>query len=132
MMDKFWSSWQDLANNPSDLSAREAVKSAAVTMIDVFQAVYQQIEEYGLSMNNPLQQKVKQVNDITGQIYALNERIAGVEANPKEKANDTRDQRDQLVRELSELDRRADHRGRPGPRHHHLRRQPAGGPLRGA
>lgn len=102
-MDKFWSSWQDLANNPADLSAREAVKSAAVTMIDVFRAVYQQIEEYGLSMNNPLQQKVKLVNDLTGQIYALNERIAGVEADPKEKANDTRDQRDQIVRKLSQL-----------------------------
>lgn len=100
-LDEFWSSWQDLANNPADLSAREAVKASATTMIDVFQAAYKQIEDYGLSMNNPLSQKAKQVNDLTGQIYALNERIAGVEANPKENANDTRDQRDKLIRDLS-------------------------------
>lgn len=102
-VDKFWSSWQDLANNPGDLSAREAVKAAGVTMIDVFQAVYKQIEDYGLSMNNPLQQKAKLVNDLTGQIYDLNERIAGVEADPSQKANDTRDQRDNLIRQLSVL-----------------------------
>ena len=102
-MDQFWSSWQDLANNPADMSAREAVKASAATMIDVFQAAYKQIEDYGLSMNNPLSQKTKQVNDLTGQIYALNERIAGVEANPTENANDSRDQRDQLVRQLSQL-----------------------------
>ena len=91
-IDGFWSSWQDLANNPADLSAREAVKSSAVTMTDVFHAVYKQIEDYGLSMNNPLAQKAKQVNDLTGQIYDLNERIAAVEASPSQKANDTRDQ----------------------------------------
>lgn len=102
-MDEFWSSWQDLANNPSDLSAREAVKASATTMIDVFRAAYKQIEDYGLTMNNPLAQKVKLVNDLTGQIYELNERIAGVEANPTENANDTRDQRDILVRKLAEL-----------------------------
>lgn len=102
-IDKFWSSWQDLANNPADLSAREAVKAAAVTMTDVFKAVYKQIEDYGLSMNNPLQQLAKQVNDLTGQIYELNERVAGVEATPKENANDTRDQRDGLVRKLAQL-----------------------------
>jgi flagellar hook-associated protein 1 len=102
-VDKFWSSWQDLANNPADLSAREAVKAAAATMVDVLHAVYKQIEDYGLSMNNPLQQKAKQINDITGQIYALNERVAGVEADPTQNANDTRDQRDSLIRELGTL-----------------------------
>jgi flagellar hook-associated protein 1 FlgK len=102
-IDKFWSSWQDLANNPGDASAREAVKASGSTMIDVFRAVYKQIEDYGLSMNNPLSQLAKQVNDLTGQIYDLNERIAGVEANPKMNANDTRDQRDGLIRRLGEL-----------------------------
>jgi flagellar hook-associated protein 1 FlgK len=102
-IDKFWSSWQDLANNPGDASAREAVKASGSTMIDVFRAVYKQIEDYGLSMNNPLAQLAKQVNDLTGQIYDLNERIAGVESNPKMNANDTRDQRDGLIRRLGEL-----------------------------
>lgn len=102
-VDKFWSAWQDLANNPADLSAREAVKAAATTMTDVFQAVYKQIEDYGLSMNNPLTQMAKQVNDLTGQIYELNERIASVEATPSQNANDVRDKRDTLVRKLSEM-----------------------------
>ncbi|MDB5103580.1 MAG: Flagellar hook-associated protein 1 [Fibrobacteres bacterium] len=102
-MNKFWASWQDLANNPADLSARESVKASATTMIDTFRNVYKQIEDYGLSMNNPLIAKAKTVNDLTGQIYLLNEKIAGVEVRDGEKANDTRDQRDLLVRKLSDL-----------------------------
>jgi flagellar hook-associated protein 1 FlgK len=102
-LNAFWASWQDLANNPGDLSARESVKASANVMIDTFQNVYKQIQDYGLSMNNPLDEKARVVNDLTGQIYALNEKIAGVEARPGEKANDTRDQRDLLVRKLSEL-----------------------------
>ena len=102
-MNRFWASWQDLANNPADLSARESVKASATILTDTFHNVYKQIEDYGLSMNNPLAQKAKTVNDMTSQIYLLNEKVAGVEARPHEKANDTRDQRDLLVRKLSEL-----------------------------
>jgi flagellar hook-associated protein 1 FlgK len=102
-LNKFWASWQDLANNPADLSAREAVKASANVLDDTFHNVFKQIEDYGLSMNNPLTEKAKTVNDITSQIYTLNEKIAGSEANGKEMANDTRDQRDLLVRKLSEL-----------------------------
>jgi flagellar hook-associated protein 1 len=102
-LNKFWASWQDLANNPADLSARESVKASATTMIDTFNNVYKQIEAYGLSMNNPLSQKAKTVNDLTAQIYALNEKIAGSEITQGQKANDSRDQRDLLVRKLAEL-----------------------------
>lgn len=102
-MNKFWSSFQDLANNPANASAREAVKASANVMTDAFHSVYKQIEDYGLSMNNPLIEKAKSVNDLTGQIYLLNEKVAGVEAHPGEKANDTRDQRDLLVRKLAGL-----------------------------
>lgn len=102
-MNAFWASWQDLANNPGDLSAREAVKSSANVMIDTFQSVYKQIQDYGLSMNNPLDEEAKQVNDLTGRIYDLNQKIAGVESGPGQKANDARDQRDLLVRKLSSL-----------------------------
>lgn len=102
-MNAFWASWQDLANNPGNLSAREAVKSSAITMLDTFHAVYKQIQDYGLSMNNPLDQSAKTVNDLTAQIYTLNEKIAGVEATAGENANDSRDQRDLLVRRLSKL-----------------------------
>ena len=102
-LNKFWASWQDLANNPGDLSARESVKASADTMIDTFRNVYKQIEDYGLSLNNPLDQKAKMVNGFTSQIYQLNEKIAGSEVRPGENANDSRDQRDLLVRKLSEL-----------------------------
>jgi flagellar hook-associated protein 1 FlgK len=102
-MNAFWASWQDLANSPSDASAREAVKSSANVMIDSFQSVYKQIQDYGLSMNNPLQEATKQVNDLTDQIYNLNQQIAEAEATKGQKANDSRDQRDLLVRKLSSM-----------------------------
>lgn len=102
-LNAFWASWQDLANNPGDISARESVKAGANVMIDTFRNVYKQIQDYGLSMNNPLDEKAKQVNDLTGQIYDLNLKIAETEAAKGLKANDTRDQRDLLVRRLSQL-----------------------------
>lgn len=102
-MNAFWASWQDLANNPADLSAREAVKSSANVMIDTFRIVYKQIQDFGLSMNNPLEEEAKQVNDLTGQIYELNQKISGTEAVKGAKDNDSRDQRDLLVRKLSQL-----------------------------
>jgi flagellar hook-associated protein 1 FlgK len=102
-MNAFWASWQDLANNPADLSAREAVKAGGNVMIDTFRNVYKQIQDYGLSMNNPLDEQARQVNDLTGQIYELNSKIAGIEGSKGQKANDTRDQRDLLVRKLSSL-----------------------------
>jgi len=102
-MNEFWASWQDLANNPADLAARESVKASTSVLTDVFHSVYKQIEDYGLSMNNPLVQKVETVNSLTGQIQALNEKISGMEARPGEHANDTRDERDLMVRKLSQL-----------------------------
>ncbi len=102
-LNKFWSSWQDLANNPADQSTREAVKASANVLVDVFRGVYKQIDDYGMSMNNPLDQMSKNVNDLTGQIKNLNDKIAGVEATPDQKANDSRDQRDTLVRKLASL-----------------------------
>jgi len=102
-MNAFWASWQDLANNPADASAREAVKSSANVMIDTFQSVYKQIQDYGLSMNNPLQEATKQVNDLTDQIYNLNQQISDAESTKGAKANDSRDQRDLLVRRLSSM-----------------------------
>lgn len=102
-MNEFWASWQDLANNPADLSARESVKASTAVLTDVFHSVYKQIEDYGLSMNNPLVQNVKTVNDLTNQIYQLNEKICAAEARPNENANDTRDQRDLLVRKLAKM-----------------------------
>ncbi len=102
-LNKFWASWQDLANAPANLSARESVRSAGTILASSFHDVYKQIEDYGLSMNNPLAQNAKTVNDLTGQIYLLNEKISGVEARPGEKANDSRDQRDMLVAKLGKL-----------------------------
>ena len=102
-MNKFWASWQDLANGPGNPSARESVKATANVLIDTFHNVFKQIEDYGMSMNNPLDQKSKDVNNITNQIYQLNEQVAGTEATGKQKANDTRDKRDLLVRKLAQL-----------------------------
>ncbi len=102
-MNKFWASWQDLANSPANLSSREAVKSSALVLTDTLHSAFKEIEAYGLSMNSPLDQKAKTVNDLTGQIYLLNEKIVGVEASKGQKANEARDQRDLTVRKLSEL-----------------------------
>lgn len=100
-MDRFWNAWQDLANNPSDLSARQALRSSAETLTDHFHSVSQELEDYRFSKNDVIDKKVEEVNSLTARIAALNEEVATMELKEGQNANDSRDRRDLLVKELS-------------------------------
>jgi len=100
---QFYDAWQDLANNPQELSARESVKAATIDMTTTFHALASELSDYRLQMDELLQKQVEQINDLTSRISSLNVEIASAEGQPGYNANDTRDQRDQMVRELSKL-----------------------------
>lgn len=102
LLSKFWSSWQDLANNPEDLATRQAVVQAGQLLVDQFHTMNSEIISTRQDISNNLDTAVSDVNSLTSQIAALNVQIGAAEG-PKTPANDLRDRRDQLVKQLSGL-----------------------------
>ncbi len=100
-LDQFWNSWQDLANNPSDYGSRSVVQSNAQVLVDVLHNVAGELRGIRDSQNTLIESKVKRINEVIKEIYNLNQEIRSVEIT-SQKANDSRDQRDQLLKELSQ------------------------------
>ncbi len=101
-MDKFWASWQDLANNPEDPASRDVVRSTAFVLQDKFHTLARQLEELRNSQDEDIEGRVNEINGIAKEIYALNEEVAVMEIRGG-RANDSRDRRDHLVQQLSKI-----------------------------
>ena len=101
-MDQFFDSWQNLANNPSDLSARTTVKSDGEILADAFHNLATQLTNQRQSTNDQISADAGQVNKLTKEIFNLNQEIASVELSGQ-KANDSRDKRDKDLKDLSNL-----------------------------
>ena len=99
-LDKFWDSWQDLANNPQDAASREVVRSSALVMTDKFHTLANQMDKLRLSLDTDIEEKIDEINGLIKEIYTLNQEVATGELQNGE-ANDSRDKRDLLVRKLS-------------------------------
>ncbi len=102
-MDEFWNSWQDLVNNPSDLSARETVRATGEVLVNQFHTLSTELHDFKLSINGDIESVVEQVNGLTKELLRLNDEITTVELTKGANANDSRDRRDQVVKELSLL-----------------------------
>ncbi|MGP1565478.1 MAG: flagellar hook-associated protein FlgK [Treponema sp.] len=101
-MDKFWQSWQELSVHPEEQAARQAVVTRGDNLTDSIKTKWDSLMGVGTLLNSDIEATVKQVNDFTRQIAALNTEIIRSEAmgdNP----NDLLDRRDLLVDKLSKL-----------------------------
>ena len=101
-LDTFWNSWQDLANNPADLSARELVKTNSEVLTNQFHNLSEQLRDYKLSINGMVGSEIEQINNTIREISILNEEIATVEVQDGNRANDSRDNRTLKLRQLAE------------------------------
>lgn len=101
-LDQFFDSWQNVVNNPSDLPARTMVKTQAQVLCDTFHNLSGELWDLRQSINNDLGARVERVNELALEIYNMNQEIAQVEISDQN-ANDSRDRRDKLVKELSQL-----------------------------
>ena len=102
-INKFFDSWQNLANNPSDLSARTVVQTTAESLTEKFNESSKELRDQADSCNDQITDQVNQVNQLAEQISALNTEIGTAEITPDQHANDSRDKRDQLVKQLSNI-----------------------------
>ena len=101
VLNEFFSALQDVANDPSDYSARSVLLSKAGTLTDRVNDIDSRIRSEINSIENQLKGEADDINSIASQIANLNDRIQQAEGGGRE-ANDLRDERDILINELAE------------------------------
>lgn len=98
----FFASLDGVAANPSQTAPRQAFIAAGEVLANRIRSLDQRLETQAIEVNQEIPAQVAAVNVATKQIAALNEQIRLAEATSNgQPANDLRDQRDALVRELN-------------------------------
>ncbi|MEJ2660705.1 MAG: flagellar hook-associated protein FlgK [Desulfobacteraceae bacterium] len=101
-MGAFWNAWQDLSNNPSGVAERTSLISAGQYLATTFNQTYNNLRDLQSDIDTHVTNIVSDVNEISDRIAELNRKVNQVEVTGHN-ANDFRDERDQLVLELSKL-----------------------------
>lgn len=102
LLSKFWNSWQDLSDNPEVLATRQTVVQNGQLLFDHLQTMNAEIIRARSDIAINLDTAVEDVNSLSRQIANLNVEISTSEG-PGRDANDLRDKRDELVKELSKF-----------------------------
>lgn len=96
----FLNSFVDVASRPQDLAARQVVLAQAQALASRFSSAVNQIDSVQQGVEQALANAVTQVNELTTQIAAVNDRIAKLKGS-EHSPNDLLDQRNRLINELS-------------------------------
>lgn len=100
VMDDFWNSWSQLSKAGGGLTARALVKENAIAFTETVKNLDMMLTNFRNNRNNEIKENVDKINSITKSIARLNYDIKKVEGSGVT-ANDYRDQREQLVNELT-------------------------------
>lgn len=96
-----WTSLQELSKEPDAIEVRATLVENAESFLERAQTIYKQLNDYQVNLNTQIMDKVSRVNDIATGISDLNKKISLYESNGTEHANDLRDERNNLLDELS-------------------------------
>jgi flagellar hook-associated protein 1 FlgK len=99
-MGDFLNAFVDLANNPSDASARQVVLQRAGEVASRFATAGNQISSLQNGVTEDLKNSVAQVNTLAAKVADVNTQIAAVRGTGQT-PNDLMDQRDQLIKQIS-------------------------------
>lgn len=101
---EFFNAWQEVSANPEGIPQRQSLLYKTRQLINVARQVEQRITSTLKNIGSSIDDITKKVDDLAGRIAALNERIVQIESGlNSERALDLRDQRDALLKELSDL-----------------------------
>jgi len=92
--------FSDIANAPTDLTARAVVLARADEVAGRFRAMADSLNELRSGTSSQLDVDVKAVNNLAGKIATINKEIA-LALGTGHAPNDLQDQRDQLIRDLN-------------------------------
>lgn len=100
----FFNAWQEVATNPEGLPQRFSLMYKAGQLIDRAKEIEQRITSTLRNIDISIDDTVNKINELSERIAFLNERIVQIESGlNSERALDLRDQRDSLLRDLSDL-----------------------------
>lgn len=102
-LQNYFKAWSDLGLYPDSTAHRASLLSYADNLGDMFSNTAEQIRKLQRDMSVSIQDAVKRVNEISRAIADLNRQITANTVDGINNPNSLLDQRDQLVRELSEL-----------------------------
>lgn len=102
-LSRFFTAFQDLANNPESQATRAAVREEATLLTEQFRRIHGQLAVMKDDLDRELQNTTTAVNALTRQIAILNEQILAAKENVTDVAGDLDDERDRLIDDLSEL-----------------------------
>ncbi|MBL0714171.1 MAG: flagellar hook-associated protein FlgK [Desulfosarcina sp.] len=100
-LNEFWSAWQDLVNNPSGYPERTSLASRSQTLARTFNNMATNLRQIQEDYDKNISGTIDEINGIAAQIADLNHKISQV-AVAGQNSNDYRDQRDLLLKNLSE------------------------------
>jgi flagellar hook-associated protein 1 FlgK len=100
-MGDFFSSMVDLANNPADSSARQAVLARAADVADRFSNTASRLDILQAGVRSDMASSVRTVNGLAAQVANLNAQISASRGQ-NQQPNDLLDQRDQLISQIGE------------------------------
>nr|WP_319393165.1 flagellar hook-associated protein FlgK [uncultured Desulfobacter sp.] len=102
LLDAYWSSWEDLSNNPAGETEQNAVYDAGLNLTKRMNAIDAGLSDLTDDMNREISSAVTEVNSIAEQIASLNISIITAESGGGN-ANDLEDERNALVDDLGKL-----------------------------
>lgn len=102
LMDQFWNSMEEVANNPSEPAVREVARERARTLTSQINHTYDQLATMQKEVNHTIRTRVDEINDMTESIRQLNVMIKRSE-NVGDNPNDLYDRRDLLVEKLTSI-----------------------------
>lgn len=96
-----WVAVQEMSKDPSSSVTQGLLMQRAYAFVTDAQAVYQGLCSYQDNLNKEIQISVDKINDLGHKLWDVNEQIRKIENGGAEKANDLKDQRNQILDELS-------------------------------
>ena len=97
----FFAAVQDLVANPKGIPERTGVLSKAEQLTSTFNQTGKQLFTIQRNIDLGIDSEVAEINALTAKITKLNQQIHSAEPPGQYKANDLRDSRDKLIKELS-------------------------------
>lgn len=100
IINKFFNSFRDLANNPESANLKSILKNNAKLVTEDINRIDQKLNELNADVGAHIKSEILNVNTTLDSIAGLNKKILSAESSG-ESANNLRDTRDAAVRELS-------------------------------
>ncbi|MCB0393028.1 MAG: flagellar hook-associated protein FlgK [Bdellovibrionales bacterium] len=98
----FFNAFRELANNPENTATRTLVKETAEFATQDFKRVNRQLTDIQKDIDQQLISNISEINGMLQEVASLNQKIELVE-NTGAQANDERDRRDLLLKNLSKF-----------------------------